>query len=219
MSGAIQDSLSYVSQAFKSCMKPDPTMDFTGARCFLLAQTLKGYTNLDLPPKQQPAIPFMVIKKMFLSLELNPSSINHAISQLACGAFFFGMRSCEYSKTCSKEESKRTKIQVLRNLHFYKDGKLLETSYNLSSLHTVDFVNITFIFQKNQERNESAGMYKTDYKEFCRVITWAAICQRILSYPSSSLDSLVHTWYNKKNSRFKFITSNLIRVQLQSSVS
>ena len=62
-------------------------------------------------------------------------------------------------------------------------------------------------------------MYKTDYKEFCRVITWAAICQRILSYPSSSLDSLVHTWYNKKNSRFKFITSNLIRVQLQSSVS
>ena len=161
----------------------------------------------------------MIIEKMFLSSSSNLTSIKHAISQLACGAFFFGMRSCEYSKTSSKEESKRTKILVLRNLHFYKDGKLLDTSYNLSSLHTADFVNITFIFQKNQERNESVGMYKTDYKEFCPVIIWAAICKRILSYPSSSLDSLVHSWYDTKNNRLKYITSNLIRVQLRSSAS
>ena len=171
------------------------------------------------PPKQQPAIPFKIIETMFTSSAPNPASIKHAISQLACGAFFFGMRSCEYSKTCSKDESKRTKILVLRNLRFYRSGKLLDTYINRSSLHTADFVNITFIFQKNQERNESVGMYKTDYTEFCPVIVWAAICNRILSYPSSSLDSPVHTWYDARNNKLKYITSNLIRVQLRSSAS
>ena len=62
-------------------------------------------------------------------------------------------------------------------------------------------------------------MYKTEYKEFCPVIIWATICKRILSYPNSSLDSPVHCWYDLKNKRLKYITSNLVRVQLQSSAS
>ena len=31
LAGAIRDSIGYVSQAFKSSMKPDPAADFTGA--------------------------------------------------------------------------------------------------------------------------------------------------------------------------------------------
>lgn len=196
-------------------MKPDPAADFTGARCFLLSQTLKGYSNLDPPPKQQPAIPFIVIEKMFSSSESFPSSIKHAMSQLTCGAFFHGMRSCEYSKTCSNEESKRTKILILRNFRFYRDGRMLDLTKNQKTLHLADFVNITFIFQKNQERNESVGMYKTEDKRFCPVMTWANIIVRILSYPGSSLDFPVHTWYDPARKQFKYITSHLIRIQLR----
>ena len=200
-------------------MKPDPAADFTGARCFLLTQTLKGYSNLDPPPKQQPAIPFIVIEKMFLFTKDTPSSIKYAMSQLACGAFFHGMRSCEYSKTCSKEESKRTKILILRNFRFYMKGKLLDLIKNQKILHQADFVNITFIFQKNQERNESVGMYKTENIRYCPVVTWANIITRILSYPGTSLDFPVNTWYNPSRKQFKYITSNLIRIQLRSTAT
>ena len=131
--------------------------------------------------------------------------------------FPLGCEVANVQRPVQKRNQREPKFSSSETFASTKDGKLLDMSYNLSSFHTTDFVKITFIFQKNQERNESVGMYKTNYKEFCPVITWAAICQRILSHPSSSLDSPVHTWQDKKNKSFKYITSNLIRVQLWSS--
>ena len=200
-------------------MKEDPTCDLTGSRCFLLSQTLKGYNNLDPPTTHQKAIPFCLLETMFYSTSHSSSSIKHAVSQLSCGAFFHGMRSCEYSKTCSKEESKRTKILVLKNFRFFKENRLLHTINDLHILPSADFIYITFVFQKNNERNDSVGMYKTDDPTFCPVILWASVIKRILSYPLTCLDTQVNVWFDQKSNSLKYITSNMIRSQLRGTAA
>ena len=107
-----------------------------GSQYFLLSQTLKGYNILDPPATtHQKAIPFCVLENMFYSTSSSsPSFIkHHAISQTSYGAFFHGMCSCKYSKTCSIEESKRTKILVL------KANRLLRTINDLHILPSADF--------------------------------------------------------------------------------
>ena len=90
------------------------------------------------------------------------SDMEIAISWLLIGAIFFAMRSCEYLKTCSQEESKRTKILRIKNFTFIKNKKVL--SLKSKKLHTADLVKIVFEFQKNDKRNQSVHMYKTDDK-------------------------------------------------------
>ena len=141
-------------------------------------QTLKGYNNLDPPTTHQKSIPFCLLEKMmFYSTSLTLIVLNQTCRQPnSCGAFFHGMRSCKYSKTCSKEESKRTKILVLKNFRFFKENHLLHTINDLHILvSSAGFIYITFVFQKNNEQNDSVGMYKTDDPTFCPVILWASV--------------------------------------------
>ena len=99
-----------------------------GSQYFLLSQTLKGYNILDPRPSiHQKAIPFCILEKMFYSTSSSssPSFIkHHAMSQTSYGAFFHGMCSCKYSKTFSIEESKQTKILVLKANHLLHTIKM-----------------------------------------------------------------------------------------------
>ena len=105
------------------------------------------------------------------------SDMEIAISWLLIGAIFFAMRSCEYLKTCSQEESKRTKILRIKNFTFIKNKKVL--SLKSKKLHTADLVKIVFEFQKNDKRNQSVHMYKTDDKVLNPVLAWGKTINRL----------------------------------------
>jgi len=83
-----------------------------------------------------------------------------ATSQLATGAFFFACRSCEYLKV-PQAEKRRTDILRLRNLRFFRNGRLMKL--NSPFLEYADCVSITFDWQKKDERMDTVTqMYPKD---------------------------------------------------------
>jgi hypothetical protein len=54
---------------------------------------------------------------------MNATEVQQATAQLAVGGFFFACRPCEYLKV-PQAEKRRTDILRLRNIPFFKNGKL-----------------------------------------------------------------------------------------------
>jgi len=52
----------------------------------------------------------------------NTITKKQSIGQLAAGAFFFAICSCEYLKLPSSEH-RRTKVVTLKNIRFFKNGR------------------------------------------------------------------------------------------------
>ena len=212
--------MGHVAQAFRSALRPDPRLDCDGNTSYAMQQCFKGYTNLDPPEKQQKAIPFTVLLMM---MKLAGScDLSIAIALLAMGAFFFAMRSCEYSKA-GNEEKKRTKILCLRNIRFFKDNReVLHGPIMLIPLESCDYVYITFELQKNDSKNDSVGMYRSKSKaRYDSVTVWAAIVTRIWSYEGTTMDTKVNT-YQYVNSKGKLVTTEIssfrIRTKLRVAV-
>jgi hypothetical protein len=146
----------------------------------------------------------------------DPKSV--AIAQIVEVAFFFAMRSCEYSKTCSVEESKRTKILRVRNFRFF--WKKTEIPHDDPRLPLADFVCIQFEFQKNAERSETVGMHRTRANELCPVLGSVKIIKRIRALPGTDKpeDRKVNLFLNAKGER-KEVSSHMIRSKLRSAVT
>jgi len=87
------------------------------------------------------------------------------------------MRSCEYLKVSGK---RRTKTICLENIRFFRNK--WELPHDHPELHLADSVSITFIFQKNDERDATVTQHCTLDPLLCPVKAWAGIVQRILSY-------------------------------------
>ena len=92
----------------------------------------------------------MVLRKMS---DIASTEKEKAITWILIGAIFFAMRSCEYLRTSSSEENKRTKILRTRNFKFKKNGITLRNSS--TELESADMVVITFEFQKNKSHKQS----------------------------------------------------------------
>ena len=66
---------------------------------------MAGYVDSDKAKKQQKSLPLSVFRKLY---ENDFTPMDEAMGQLACGAFFFGMRSCEYLAVAGKKEKNKT---------------------------------------------------------------------------------------------------------------
>ena len=86
------------------------------------------------------------------------TDLNTAIGQLIAGAFFFGMRPCEYSTT-PKGEDKRTGILQKEGIRSYR--KLRELSHDSGILHLSDKVSPIFLTQKNGVKNATVTQWWT----------------------------------------------------------
>ena len=203
-----------MAQGFRAANRPDPRLDHDLKTCFLLQQQNRGYKNLDPNVKQQKALPLTVLR--YLDSHAL-SAKDKAISKLCIGATFFAMRSCEYSKTCLLEESKRTKIIRLRNLRFFFNNR--EIPHSSPFLHRANYLCITFEFQKSDERHESVGMHNTKDPILCPVKAWAYTVRRILAYPNTTPDSTVNTFLSPSSKAPPTqISSTSIRNTLRSTV-
>ena len=146
------------------------------------------------------------------------ASTNLAIAQadLAEGAFFFAMRSCKYSKTSTKEESKRTKIIRVHNIRFFASSRIRHHDHD--QLKDSNFVQITFEYMKNDDRNESVGMFRaTSSSLLFPVRVWARIVKRVRSYLGDDNPNLrcVCSFHDK--GKMTLITSSGICAKLRAS--
>jgi hypothetical protein len=179
-----------VAQTFRENDLPSPCHDDNGRLAFILQRCLRGYANHDVSEKPQKAITAQVVCYMTRLKDTvpNDSDGDTACGQLCGGAWFFAMRSCEYSKVYG---DRRTKLLCIENLRFFRDKK--ELPYDHPELHLADMILITFYFQKNDERDAVVTQHRTHDPELCPVRLWAVIAKRILSYPGTDIHTSVNT--------------------------
>ena len=86
---------------------------------------------------------------------------------------------------------------------------------DIKSIHTADFIEITFISQKTEIKHQSIIQHKSS-SSLCPVKSWAFLKQRILSYTNTSMKSKVNTFL--LNNRLVEITSEEVRKHLRKHI-
>ena len=94
--GTVKSAISDVYVSFQTQLWSDPTLDSSSQKYLIIQQQLRGYKMLDPPTKHQKSIPEKLVLNIY---KRKNTHLNTVIGQLIAGAFFFGMRSCEYSTT------------------------------------------------------------------------------------------------------------------------
>ena len=135
------------------------------------------------------------------------------MGQLATGAVFFACRSCEHLKV-PQQEKRRTDILRLRCIRFHRNGKLVP--HTDPNLELSDSVSLTFEWQKKDERNDTVTQLASKHAPFCPVWAWAALVQRIWSYPGACPETPVSAVW--RSGRIQHVTSSEVVEALRSAV-
>jgi hypothetical protein len=140
--------------------------------------------------------------------------LNQATHQLARGAFFFAMRSCEY---LSVRGERRTKRLRLGNLQFLRNHCVLSLDDPLLAL--ADTIAITFEFQKNDERDETVVMHRSGDALLCSIRAWAAVLMRILAYPGTDIERCQCILYHTSggNLGYLYLSGDHVRLRLRAA--
>ena len=209
--GTVSDSVNHVAASFVEAGFPDPRVSETGAPSRFLQRQYKSYQNLDKNLRQQKAITASILLDMHAHAQLPFSTpAKRATADLAIGAFFFALRSCEYVHVTG---TRRTKPLRLRNLRFFRDNKVM--ALDDPDLRLATALSITFEFQKTDVRHETVHQHATGHLILCPVLCWAATVQRILAYPGCKNTSLVSTVLT--NDQRKLVTSAFLSTRLQAA--
>eukprot|EP00956_Cyclotella_meneghiniana_P034348 scaffold103894_cov40-Cyclotella_meneghiniana.AAC.3 len=206
----IRNAVSYVAATFRDNDRRNPTLDEDGELARLLSRQFRAYRNKDPPVKQQKAIPTIVIKEL---TRLQQTELQKAVAQLAVGAFFFAMRSCEYLKV-PQAEKRRTDILRLRNIRFFRNG--VELPHSHPQLETAEVVSITFEKQKKDEKMDTVNQLASGDAILCPKYAWASIVKRIRSYPGTNDDTPVSTVM--VNGRLTHVTSKILIDALEGAI-
>ncbi len=100
---------------------------------------------------------------------------DEAIGQLVVTAFFFAMRSCEYSDA---GRGRITTVVTIDDVRFRKDGETIPTD----DRELADTVSITFRKQKNRDNGTTITQHQNDrpgQTDICPVRTLADLVSRI----------------------------------------
>mmetsp|Transcript_4792 Transcript_4792/g.6205 ORF Transcript_4792/g.6205 Transcript_4792/m.6205 type:complete len:400 (+) Transcript_4792:13-1212(+) len=197
-SATVKTAVDNISQTFRDYDRFDPRHDHEGNLSRILQQQFKGYKEKDPKQKHQKAIPLKLLR---FAHESSKTPFVQSLSMLLIGAIFFCMRSCEYLKVPAQEDRK-TKLLKLKNIRFFKNGK--ELPHNHLNLNSADVVSITYEDQKNRDKFNTVHLHKSKDPLLCPVKAWAHIVQRIRSYPGSTRNTPVNTFFiNNELQQFK----------------
>ncbi len=106
--------------------------------------------NKDPGEKQQKALPVCVYREIHKQSKSKTAQIqDKTIAWLQVLAFFFCMRSCEYSDVTGE---RRTKTVCFRNIRFFSKNKLIPN--NSPKIFSATSISITFEWQKRDVRDD-----------------------------------------------------------------
>ena len=138
------------------------------------------------------------------------------MADLAVGAFFFAMRSCEYLDVPVRG---KTKQLLVRNIRFYdrRKNELSQRDPGLENL--AEFVTVTFEDQKNNNKMQTRSQQRTNDATLCPCIRWARVVARILKDPNATVDSPVNIFVDptatSEKERTRRITQENLRTFLR----
>jgi hypothetical protein len=119
--------------------------------CPSIQQLLRAFENVDPPPKRQKAITPRLLRclaRYGSTSRIVERSYDHAVD-LIIAAFFFAMRSCEYTITPKEGLTKRI---TLGNVTFRDDRKNIIKHSDLDLENKARYVTVRFEAQKNREK-------------------------------------------------------------------
>jgi hypothetical protein len=184
VASTVQEAMAKLGEIFRANVGYNPTHG-TGSQSLhpLLTRQFKGMRNLDPGEVQQKALPVSVYRELHHQAAESLLALDAAIAWLQTMAFFWCMRSCEYSNV---QGERRTKILCVRNLRFF-DKLNKDISSDYSDLHEKAVtVSITFEFQKKEVRNDTISHQhsgdKIDDGKMCPVRAAIEIVLRIVKY-------------------------------------
>jgi hypothetical protein len=151
-SRTVADALCLVGQTYKLLGARDHRLDHhTGQIDFRLQRQFRAYEKSDPPPQRVKPIPIRLVSTVLTAAHnnINPSSAAQAIADMICIAFFFLLRSGEYTFT-----NANTPFRI-QDVKLHIDTKEIQI-YHASPLEfsNVTSVSLTFITQKNGVKGE-----------------------------------------------------------------
>ena len=140
---------------------------------------LKAYENMDPPTNQQRAVTQKLLRAMAalsgLQLEVTSDTKFAIVTDLAIVAYFFAMRSCEFSTTRTPG---RTRIIRLSGVLFRSaDNSIID--HRSPVLHRAERVTLTFGNQKNGIKMDRRTHQRTPDDVLCPVRRLASLVARI----------------------------------------
>jgi hypothetical protein len=112
-------------------------------------------------------------------------------ADLVIGAFFFAMRSCEYSKPATLGQ---TKCVELDGLIFRTTSNTVIDHNDADLLTKAEYVTVTFVNQKNGKKMDSRTQRRTRDRKLCPVLRYGSQVQRILhTFPSATGATTINT--------------------------
>ena len=151
----------------------------------LLKRQLDGYKAEDPPQGHQKALPVRIFKHLQAN---HLTKTDEAIGQMTTVAFFFAMRSCEYSSVKVKGKTELIKIS---DIVFYKNKRKMNSRFDNIERDATS-VTITFRNQKNGDKGAMITQHRNNH-DLCPVKTLAKLTTRILGYKGANLSSTINT--------------------------
>mgnify|MGYP003325289281 CR=1 FL=1 len=201
----------HVATTIKESGRPDPRLNEHGQKFLSYQRQIRGYKKADPGVKHQKALPVSVYKQI---LRCASQPREKARASLLCGALFFCMRSCEYSKTSHHEKQKTRPIRPC-DIIFRHKARIIP--HNHPNLHLSETVSVTFGPQKSDILEEVVSQYATDNPNFNVVAFFADTIRRLRSYPNYDPKWPIFTFYD--GHRFSHITSHEILIDIRSAVT
>jgi hypothetical protein len=139
---------------------------------------LKAFENVDPPTRRQKAVTPRLLRKL-LEASHHSSLLDTApavVADIVIGAFFFAMRSCEYSKP---QVAGQTKCIDLEGIVFRSKDNTTIDQEDPELLRIAEYVTVTFVRQKNGKKMDSRTQRRTQDPDLCPVIRYGTQVQRI----------------------------------------
>lgn len=140
----------------------------------VLSLQLKGYIAEDAVTAHQKCLPISVFRKLWTE---GKTDLAQAAGELACGALFYGIRSCGYWKFSGE---RITKILQLKHIRFFENNKQVKKTADMK-IDKITKVTVTFHRQKKGTKEADITMHRSN-DELCPALAWGKIVTRILSY-------------------------------------
>jgi hypothetical protein len=141
---------------------------------------------------------------------------DEAIGQLVVTAFFFAMRSCEYSDA---GRGRITTVVTIDDVRFRKDGDTIPPD-DQELARLAETVSITFRKQKNRDNGTTITQHRNDrpgQADICPVRTLADLVSRIRGHGRHPriANPGINAWADAADDKLKYLPSTAVLEQLR----
>jgi hypothetical protein len=218
VASTLRAAAGHLAAAFRSRFKQSPVHIPDGTKLWpTLRALLTAFDNVDPPPSRQKAITPRLLRRLFqLShrRQIRANEYDHA-ADIIIGAFFFAMRSCEYTLTPSPGRTKRV---TLGSLIFRDLRKQIINQSDPSLLIRSEFITIVFADQKNGTKMDARTQRRTGDRVLCPILRWGRAVQRILrTIPDCSAQTPLCAF--RSHGKVQLLTNNFSKLLLRHTCS